>query len=355
MGRPHHRKTLALLGLVSPALVLWVACGPDATPETSEIPAAAESDSPGALSSSQAAPGRAVPGRLVAPRKAGNQRPVITSVRFEPPQPVPGGSLRVNAEVSDGDGDPLSISYTWRLNGELIRDAGESVSLADTKKGDAVEVTVSAGDGRSVSAPYTLSVELPNRAPELKAVRLEPDAGMPPGGRLWAVVEVDDADGDEVEVDYRWSVNGGTLPGDGPELEAAVGRGDWVSVRVVASDGEAESEPFDLPEVEIANSSPSIVSEPGAPGRDGVFRYQVTAEDLDGDHPLRFSLEQAPEGMTVDALTGLVEWLPGGKQAGRHRIEIVVHDAQGASGSQGFELVVGDEGTSDDAAGQQGG
>jgi hypothetical protein len=114
-------------------------------------------------------------------------------------------------------------------------------------------------------------------------------------------------------------------------------------VRVVASDGELEGEPFELPEVEIANAAPWIVSQPGAPGSDGVFHYRVSAEDFDRHRPFRFSLEDGPEGMTVDERRGLVEWTPNAEQSGRHRIEIVVHDSQGASGRQIFELVVGDD------------
>ena len=86
-----------------------------------------------------------------------------------------------------------------------------------------------------------------------------------------------------------------------------------------------------------------VISQPGAPGPDGVFRYRVSAEDFDRDRPLRFSLEDGPEGMTVDGRRGLVEWTPNAEQSGRHRIEIVVHDSQGASGRQIFELVVGDD------------
>lgn len=45
--------------------------------------------------------------------------------------------------------------------------------------------------------------------------------------------------------------------------------------------------------------------------------------------------------MTVNERSGLVRWSPGPEQSGRHRIEIAVRDSRGASGTQSFELIVG--------------
>ncbi len=351
MRRLHHGEALSLLWVVLAAFSFFLACGSDPAPERATTPAEGEGRDTGSTTQpdfdrrdfDRRDSDRGPLDPALAPRKGGNQPPVITWVNLEPSSPSAGGTVRVTAAAADAEGDRLEISYTWRLNGKPIRGAGDSVSLEDTKRGDILEVSVSAGDGRSVSTPHTISVELRNRPPEVTAVRIVPDPKSPPGGKLRAVATATDADGDALELTYRWNVNGGTVPGDGPELETTVGHGDWVTLRVIARDGADDSEPFDLPDVQIENAAPLIVSMPGAPGSDGVFRYQVEAEDVDKDRPFRFSLEKAPEGMTVNEQTGVVEWLPGAKQAGRHTIEIAVHDSRGASATQSFELTVGEE------------
>lgn len=154
-----NRRRLALLLLASSAGMLSATCGSDAAPSAS-----AESEPPPAELTAETQPG-----------VEGNERPVITSLRFDPERPGPTGSVRAMVDVSDPDGDPVELAYTWIVN------------------------------GRSVS-------------------------------------------------------------GDGPELQRPVGRGDFVRVGVVASDGEDEAEPVELSEVEIANAAPWIDSEPGAPG-----------------------------------------------------------------------------------------
>jgi hypothetical protein len=340
--RSDRRKALAGLGMVFPALIFMVACGEDVPTDEGASPVAAEREfSRSGRTSAEGASGIAA-GQIGAPRHEGNARPVLDSLYFEPEEPRSGDAVRVVVEASDPDGDALQLSYTWRLNGKPMQASTESASLTGARKGDVLEVTVTAGDGRAVSLPDKLSVQIANRAPEVTSVRLVPEDGIPPRGKVALVAEASDPDGDPVELEYTWMVNGTTVAGDGAELLKQVGSGDRVSVRVVASDGEEEGERFELPDVEIENAAPWIVSEPVPPGADGVFRYQVAAEDFDRHRPFRFSLEEAPEGMTLDARSGRAEWTPEGEQSGTHRIVIAVHDSQGASATQGFELVVGD-------------
>jgi len=352
MQRSDRRKALAGLGIVFPALIFMVACGDDAPSSEGASPAPAKREFPrSGRTSAEGASGIAA-GQIGAPRHEGNARPVIDSLYFEPEDPRSGDAVRVLVEASDPDGDAIQLSYTWRLNGKPMQASTESASLAGARKGDVLEVTVSAGDGRAVSLPDKLSVRVANRAPEVTSVRLVPEDGIPLRGNLAVVAEASDPDGDPVELEYIWMVNGTTVAGDGAELLKQVGSGDRVSVRVVASDGEDEGERFEMPVVEIENAAPWIVSEPAPPGADGVFRYQVAAEDFDRHRPFRYSLEEAPEGMTLDERSGRAEWTPDGEQSGTHRIVIAVHDSQGASSTQNFELIVGDDQASPPASPQ---
>ena len=69
------------------------------------------------------------------------------------------------------------------------------------------------------------------------------------------------------------------------------------------------------------------------------YRYTAEAQDPDDD-PLRYSLPNAPAGMTIDPDTGLVQWTPAAGQAGPHQVSLRVQDPAGASDTQDYTLTV---------------
>lgn len=87
-----------------------------------------------------------------------------------------------------------------------------------------------------------------------------------------------------------------------------------------------------------ANGPPRIVSAPvtGATWLE-PYAYQVVAADPDHD-PLTFSLDEAPSGMTIDPVTGLISWMPPG--TGTLPVTVRVSDNRGGSVTQAFDLVV---------------
>lgn len=286
------------------------------------------------------------PREAAAPQRgtSSNEAPVIERLRFDPGEPTAGDAVRALADIRDGDGDALDVAFVWRLNGERLPANTDRIVLSEAKKGDILEVTVTAGDGRSVSKPASVSFTLRNRAPRIEKLTWVPDDDTAPGGKLALAVVVHDPDGDDVKVRFAWRLNGRILTDSGPELTSRrLRRGDRVRASVVPSDAEDEGESVAAREITISNATPAIVSEPTGPDADGVFRYQVAAEDPDGDRFLRFALGQGPEGMTVDERSGLVVWKPRQEQQGSHAIEIRVQDGLGGTGTQRFDLVVGSE------------
>jgi len=69
--------------------------------------------------------------------------------------------------------------------------------------------------------------------------------------------------------------------------------------------------------------------------------YQYDANANDPEHnPLTFSLDSAPTGMTIDAITGVISWTPTAAQAGRNRVSLKVIDGQGGSATESFTIQV---------------
>ena len=88
------------------------------------------------------------------------------------------------------------------------------------------------------------------------------------------------------------------------------------------------------------NSPPRITSTPPSGAIAGsLYRYAVTASDPDND-TLSFHLDAAPATMTIDALTGLIEWTPGTNQVGTHGMTVRVNDARGKAATQTFAVTV---------------
>ncbi|MBN1997511.1 PKD domain-containing protein [candidate division KSB1 bacterium] len=72
---------------------------------------------------------------------------------------------------------------------------------------------------------------------------------------------------------------------------------------------------------------------------DSLYQYQSSAADPDDD-PLVYSLQQSPAGMTVDAGSGLVSWLPGRDQVGTHPVVLSVQDTNEETARQEYILTV---------------
>lgn len=272
-----------------------------------------------------------------------NSAPVIASVRLSPAAPVPGETVTADVDVSDADGDAVSLSYQWRIDNELVG-TGSSVHV-DGAKGAQITVTVTPSDGNSQGVSETASLRVGNLPPVIQGVVIEPLDQVRAGRDVAASPRATDPDGDEVSFSYRWDVNGSTIV----EARGAVlasehfERGDTIRLTVWASDGNAESAPLKSGAIEVVNAPPRVTSTPGAIGDDGVFRYPIVAEDPDGDRDFRYRLLEGPDGMEIDVVAGSLVWAPGESQSGSHPVKLEVSDLKGGKTLQGFVINVGFE------------
>jgi hypothetical protein len=115
-----------------------------------------------------------------------------------------------------------------------------------------------AAPGSEAAAPPPAGVG--NEAPRIESVRFEPShPGV--GQSVRAIVEANDPDGDGVRLGYAWSLDGESLPSREAEVDLSmhVRRGATLELRVTASDGNAESEPY-LATTSIGNRPPRIAN-----------------------------------------------------------------------------------------------
>jgi hypothetical protein len=272
---------------------------------------------------------------------AGGNPPVIRRIDLRPSRPTPGSIIEAEVEFFDPDGDEVSLSYAWAVEGARVGEDQATLLLGDAPKGSVIRLTVIARDGDSKSPAEIVTVRVANRPPKMLGVVIEPLDEVRANRDIAANPRAQDPDGDPLEYSYRWRVNGEEVDADGPVLTADnYQRGDKIDISVVAHDGEDSSEPLDSAPFTVANSPPRITSVPGAFDEDGTFRYAVLADDPDGDRALRYQLVAGPDGMRIDVVTGELTWTPMPDQAGSHPVAIEVGDRKGGISAQSFDIRV---------------
>jgi hypothetical protein len=90
---------------------------------------------------------------------------------------------------------------------------------------------------------------------------------------------------------------------------------------------------FSADEPVVGDSPPSISSSPETSGTLGsAYAYDVQASDPDAGDVLTYSLLTAPPGMSIDAATRLISWMPG--STGPADVDLQVTDSTGLSHRQ---------------------
>lgn len=227
-------------------------------------------------------------------------------------------------------------SYRWEVNGQEVAGQSANVLCEGFRRGDDVKVIVSAG-----KAGGSGSVKIANAPPRITEVAVNSD-GIARHAALEIRPTVIDVDGDPIELRYQWYVNneadsflsGTTLPADRYE------RGDAVRFTIVASDGTTDSKLYQSETLAVANAPPRIESTPPQKFEALEYSYQVKASDPDGDS-LSWRLDKAPQGMTINPASGLINWPLTGVKAGVYPMKIVVSDPAGAEAFQEFDLTLG--------------
>jgi RHS repeat-associated protein len=87
----------------------------------------------------------------------------------------------------------------------------------------------------------------------------------------------------------------------------------------------------------VFTSTPVVAAAVGVP-----YTYQATAADLDGD-PLTFSVVTGPQGLDIDATSGLVSWTPSEDQLGLTGVTLQVADGHGGTATQTYAINVGQQ------------
>ena len=276
------------------------------------------------------------------PETRSNAPPVMTSVRILPDRPEGGSDLSVSVECKDPDGDPVTYEYRWFKNDQEI--SGEKTNIlkiGSFRKGDLIQVRVTANDGKATTAPvFSQTVKIQNSPAVIEAAWIEPKVAYA-NDDLKAFCRAGDKDGDLIYYTYQWEKNGVVLSEDkADKLERGrFKKGDSIVAIITPDDRDVLGTPKKSDPAIISNSPPVITSSPPSRVEGSTYLYPVKARDPDDD-PVTFVLKTGPQGMTIDKNSGLVRWDIRKENKGTHTVEIEASDSDGARSLQRYTLTV---------------
>ena len=120
--------------------------------------------------------------------------------------------------------------------------------------------------------------------------------------------------------------------------------GDYVA-QLIVNDGHYNSNPDTLLVSAVVpqsvNQPPKITSNPSLNAKVGKsYSYNVNATDGNNNDTLTYALSQLQPGMSIDANTGILTWIPSAGQTGTQTVTITVNDGNGGSDTQLFSINV---------------
>jgi hypothetical protein len=242
---------------------------------------------------------------------------------------APSSSFDLRALYSGDKG----VSFSWERDGVLLKDeTTPNLSRRKLAKGARITVTVRAGKETG-----SAMVVIGNASPQVISIYFEP-AVVYTGVDIIAKPDSIDPDGDDIRYDYQWSINNMDVSDNSPVLKGdKLKKGDKVTLVVTPSDGEEKGTPFKANVATVSNASPFFISTPPENFNALQYSYRASAKDPDGDK-ITYSLASAPGGMTIDPVSGMINWRISNEDAGSHSIEVVASDPEGAKSSQKYSL-----------------
>ncbi|MEC8193380.1 MAG: hypothetical protein VX127_11640, partial [Myxococcota bacterium] len=147
----------------------------------------------------------------------GNGLPSIDSAILMPAAPTTETDISVTAVTTDPDGDPVTISWDWVVNGIPTGVTGDALDSSHFARSDSVEAVGVPHDGTDAGPPFAVGPTIvQNTPPEAPTVAIEP--GEPTEGTdpLLCVVSpagVPDVDGDAVGYTVVWTRDGAVFTG----------------------------------------------------------------------------------------------------------------------------------------------
>ncbi|MGB0712374.1 MAG: putative Ig domain-containing protein, partial [Gammaproteobacteria bacterium] len=257
---------------------------------------------------------------------------------------APGEVYRYDAVAVDPDGDTVRYSLAFGPDGMAVgADSGVLTWRPRSDQSGTFSVVLRASDAFGAASLQRFSVRVSglNSAPVFTSA---PPLFAGADQAYGYLPVVQEADGDNLDFFLDQAPAAMTVDQSTGRLLWVPGAADLglhpITLRALDARGASAVQTFDLNVLStLDNEAPEIVSTPATLVRlDSVWFYNVLANDPEG-FPVEVSLDEAPEGMSVDA-NGLVSWNTVARSLGSYSVAVRAEDPLGAATVQNFELAL---------------
>ncbi|MBL8619023.1 MAG: hypothetical protein JNM72_25650 [Deltaproteobacteria bacterium] len=248
-----------------------------------------------------------------------NTAPVTSAVSVTPASPTAGTTLTCTPTASDVDGDSLTYSYQWSVNGVNVgapQTTGLSTAAGVTYSGgQVVTCTVTATDGTASATAVSGSVTAANSAPDVTGVTLTSSATPArETSTLTCAGTATDPDGTTPTITYTWESNGAVISGATTSTLTGTNfnKGQLITCIATASDGSL-TDSLESTGITISNSAPTlatptITASPSPAREPSTLTCAAVGTDADGDSlTITYAWQDAGVaigGATTSTLTG---------------------------------------------------
>ncbi len=213
-----------------------------------------------------------------------NTAPPAPTVSISPANPGTADTLvaSISSVSVDPDGDEVSYSWRWTVNGEDAGVSGDTVEASLTADDQDWAVYVAATDGDLSSEEATATVFV-NDGPDVEVSISPEEPGA--GDSLSCSWTATDPDGGSVSVDAAWLVEGAVVGDGANNLSDAFSKGEEVTCEVTATADSGDT--VRSASVVVVNTAPVVESVTLSPTsgvtKESTLTCSATASDLDGD------------------------------------------------------------------------
>ena len=184
------------------------------------------------------------------------------------------------------------------------------------------------------TAPASTASE--NQPPEIEEIIFKPS---PPatGDEVHASVKTDNQS-EEITTHFVWKVNGDIVQDSNEEvLQHSVKAGDLIEIEARACNAFGEGNAA-MHSIYVTNAAPNLrLVDEGI--EENAYRARLEASDPEGD-PIKFSLKEAPAGLTLDPEKGLIRWPLTADIQGDFAVKMAASDSQGAETTIAYRIKI---------------
>lgn len=221
-----------------------------------------------------------------------NTAPVLAGIALSPDDVDVTIPITATAEGrEDADGHDVAVKWSWYINNTLTAEEttsnGRSQLIGATVRGDEVYVVGTPNDGW-VDGEHATSPSLfvGNAPPSVDEVELSPTEVFEATTLSCVGTGGADPDGDVVEFEYTWDIDGRELRGGDTLVGSDFEKGDEIVCTITPVDGEDEGTPKSSDSVDVQNTSPVISDvelSDTEPDEHTTVTVTFSASDDDGD------------------------------------------------------------------------